>query len=63
MLAIVMIVAGIALIIGTVKSFLFGKGKTPGNLRGYYGKSYGWTSLCGIFGGITLIVLSFFTLI
>ena len=59
MTPILILLAGIALIIGTILAFIFGECKTPSHLRGYYGKSYGWGSLFGIIGGIALIVISF----
>jgi hypothetical protein len=54
-----MLLAGIALIIGTVLSVIFSVTKTPDNLRGFYGAFYTVISLTGFIGGIALVVFSF----
>ena len=48
MWAIITLLTGILLIVGTILAFIFGECKTPSHLRGYYGKSYGWGSLFGM---------------
>ena len=54
-----MLIAGIALILGTIGSFIGSICKTPENLRGFYGFFYSLISLTGLIGGIALIVFSF----
>jgi hypothetical protein len=59
MTKIIMLIAGIALILGTIGSFIGSISKTPENLRGFYGFFYSLISLTGLIGGIALIVFSF----
>ena len=59
MTKIIMLVAGIALILGTIGTFIGSIIKTPENLRGFYGFFYFLISLTGLLGGIALIVFSF----
>jgi hypothetical protein len=54
-----MLLAGIALIIGTIISVICSVTKTPENLRGFYGAFYTVISLTGFVGGIALVVFSF----
>ena len=56
---ILMLLAGIALIIGTIISVICSVTKTPDNLRGFYGAFYTIISLTGFIGGIALVVFSF----
>ena len=60
MTSIIMFIAGIILIIGTIASVIFSVFKTPINLRGFYGAFYTVISLAGFLGGIALTVISFF---
>ena len=59
MTKIIMLIAGIALVLGTIGSFIGSISKTPENLRGFYGFFYSIISLTGLIGGISLIVFSF----
>ena len=59
MTIIMMLLAGIALIIGTLISVFCSVTKTPVNLRGYYGFFYTIISLGGLIGGIALVAFSF----
>ena len=59
MTTIIMLLAGISLIIGTVLSVIFSVTKTPDNLRRFYGAFYTVISLTGFVGGIALVVFSF----
>lgn len=59
MTKIIMLIVGIALILGTIGSFIGSISKTPENLRGFYGFFYSLISLTGLLGGIALIVFSF----
>lgn len=59
MTKIIMLIAGIALILGTIGSFIGSISKTPENLRGFYGFFYAIISLTGFIGGIALVVFSF----
>ena len=59
MTKIIMLIVGIALILGTIGSFIGSISKTPENLRGFYGFFYSLISLTGLIGGIALIVFSF----
>ena len=59
MTKIIMLITGIALILGVITSIIYSICKTPGNLRGFYGFFYALISLGGIIGGILLIVFSF----
>jgi hypothetical protein len=59
MTKIIMLIAGIALILGTIGSLIGAISKTPENLRGFYGFFYTIISLTGLIGGIALIVFSF----
>lgn len=60
MTTIMMLLAGIALIIGTLISAFCSITRTPENLRGFYGFFYAIISLGGLIGGIALVVFSFF---
>ena len=59
MTKIIMLMAGIALVLGVIISTIISVCKTPMNLRGFYGLFYSLISLGGIIGGILLIVFSF----
>lgn len=59
MMTIIMLIIGIALVLGTIGSFVGSISKTPENLRGFYGFFYTLISLTGFIGGIALIVFSF----
>ena len=59
MMTIITLLAGIALIIGTLASVFCSITRTPGNLRGFYGFFYSIISLTGFIGGIALVSLSF----
>ena len=59
MTKIIMLMAGIALVLGVIISTIISVCKTPINLRGFYGFFYSLISLAGIVGGILLIVFSF----
>jgi hypothetical protein len=58
MTQIVMLLAGIALILGTIGSFIWSVFKTPDHLRGYYGFCYTLIALSGLVGGSLLILFS-----
>ena len=60
MTTIMMLLAGIALIIGTLISAFCSITRTPENLRGFYGFFYAIISLGGLIGGIALVAFSFF---
>jgi hypothetical protein len=55
---VVALIVGIILVVGTIASVVCSIGKTPDNLRGYYGGFYAIISLFGFLGGIGLIILS-----
>lgn len=59
MMTIIMFIIGIALVLGTIGSFIASIRKTPGNLRGFYGFFYSMISLTGLCGGAALVVFSF----
>lgn len=59
MTKIIMLITGIALILGVITSIIYSICKTPGNLRGFYGFFYALISLSGIIGGILLIAFPF----
>ena len=59
MISILELLAGIALIFGTIVSVVCSVSKTPENLRGFYGAFYAIISLTGLIGGIALVALSF----
>lgn len=59
MTIIMTLLAGIALIIGTLISVFCSVTKTPVNLRGFYGFFYTIISLGGLIGGIALVAFSF----
>ena len=58
MINIVALIIGILLLVGTIVSLICSVGKTPDNLRGFYGRFYTIISAFGILGGIGLIILS-----
>ena len=59
MTTIIMLLPGIALVIGTFISVFCSITRTPKNLRGFYGFFYAIISLGGLIGGIALVVFSF----
>lgn len=59
MMTIIMLIIGIALVLGTIGSLFGSVSRTPENLRGFYGFFYSLISLTGLIGGIALIVFSF----
>ena len=59
MITIIMLIIGIALILGTIGAFIGSISKTPENLRGFYGFFYSIISLGGLIGGIALVAFSF----
>ena len=56
---VIMLLAGIALIVGTIISVISSVTRTPENLRGFYGFFYAIISLGGLIGGIALVAFSF----
>ncbi len=59
MMTIIMLIIGIALVLGTIGSLFGSVSRTPENLRGFYGAFYTIISLTGFIGGIALVVFSF----
>jgi hypothetical protein len=59
MMTIIMLIIGIALVLGTIGSLFGSVSRTPENLRGFYGFFYSLISLTGLIGGSALIVFSF----
>ena len=59
MITIIMLILGIALVIGTIAALIRAVCETPENLRGFYGVFYTLISIGGVIGGIALSVLAF----
>lgn len=59
MMTIIMLIIGIALVLGTIGSLFGSVSRTPENLRDFYGAFYTIISPTGFIGGIALVVFSF----
>ena len=60
MMTILMLLAGILLVLGTVAAYAFSISRTPLSLRGFYGFFYFLISIAGLIGGVALIAQALF---